>query len=53
MRSPLGPTLPSAFLCLYEQICFNEYLGEFKPEYYRRYVDDITALLHSPDNLEK
>ena len=41
------------FLCFHEQIWFNEYLGEFKPVYYRRYVDNITALFHSPDNLEK
>ena len=26
---------------------------EFKPAYYRRYVDDIFVLFRSPDHLEK
>ena len=53
MGSALGPTLANAFLCFHEQIWLNECPDEFKPVYYRRYVDDIFVLFHSPDHLEK
>ena len=53
MGSPLGPTLANAFLCFHEQIWLNECPDEFKPVYYRRYVDDRFVLFHSPDRLEK
>ena len=49
MGSPLGPSLSNAFLYFYEQI----WLNDFKPVYYRRYVDDIFALFRLPDHLEK
>ena len=44
MGSPLGPTLANAFLCFHEQIWLDECPNEFKPVYYRIYVDDIFAL---------
>ena len=53
MASPLGPTLANVFLCFHEQIWLNECPDEFKPVYYRRYVDDIFVLFRSPDHLEK
>ena len=53
MGSSLGPTLANAFLCFHEQIWLNECPEEFKPVYYRRYVDDIFALFRSPDYLQK
>ena len=53
MGSPLGPTLANISLCFHEQIWFNECPDEFKPAYYRRYVDDIFVLFCSPDYLEK
>ena len=53
MRSPLGPTLANAFLCFHEQIWLNYCPDEFKPVYYRRYVDDIFVLFRSTDYLEK
>ena len=53
MGSPLGPTLANAFLCFQEQIWLNECPVEFKPVYYRRHVDDIFVLFHSPVHLEK
>ena len=53
MGSPLGPTLANAFLYFHEQIWLNECPDEFKPVYYRRYVDDIFVLFHSSDHLEK
>ena len=53
MGSSLGPTLANAFLCFHEQIWLNECPDEFKPVYYRRYVDDIFVLFRSPDYLQK
>ena len=53
MRSPVGPTLANAFLCFHEQIWFNECADEFKPVYYRRYVDDKFVLFRSPSYLEE
>ena len=52
MGSPLGPTLANAFLSFQEQIWLNKCLDEFKPVYYRRYVDDIFVLFPSPVHLE-
>ena len=44
MGSPLGPSLANAFLAHYEQIWLNDCPDEFKPVYYKRYVDDIFVL---------
>ena len=53
MGSPLGPTLANAFLCFYEKTWLEKCPPEFKPVFYRRYVDDIFALLKSTDHLVK
>ena len=53
MGSPLGPRLANAFLAYYEQIWLNDCPNEFKPVYYKRYVDDIFVLFRSPHHLEK
>ena len=53
MGSPLGPILPNAFLCFYERKYLEECPSEFKPGFYRRYVDDIFVLFKSTDHLEK
>ena len=53
MGSPLGPRLADVFMNHYEQIWLNECLIEFKPKFYRRYVDDIFVLCESQDHLEK
>lgn len=36
-----------------EEIWNKECPEEFKPTYYRGYVDDVFALFNSPDQLEK
>ena len=51
--SPLGPILTNAFLCFYERKYLEECPSEFKPVFYRRYVDDIFVLFKSTDHLEK
>ena len=53
MGSPLGPTLANAFLCFYEKKWLDKCPKEFKPVYYRRYVDDIFVLFRSRDHLVK
>ena len=42
-----------AFLCFHEQIWLNDCPEDFKPVYYRRYVDDLFALFCSPVHLDK
>ena len=53
MGSPLGPTLANALICFYETFdCGqNNVLGEFKPVYYRRWVDNIFVLFRSHGHL--
>ena len=41
MCSPLGPTLANIFLCYYESNWLKDSPKDFKPVYYKRYVDDI------------
>ena len=53
MGSPLGPSLANAFLAHYEQVWLDECPDEFKPVYYKRYVDNIFVLFRSPHHLEK
>ena len=48
MAPPLGSSLAKAFLCFDEQICLKDCPKDFKPVYYRRYLDDIFALFRSP-----
>ena len=44
MGCPLGPSLANAFIAHYEQVCLDDCPDEFKPVYYKRYVDDIFVL---------
>ena len=53
MGSSLGPGLFDAFLFFLEQIWLNDSPDDFKPVYYRRYVDNTFALFRSPDHLER
>ena len=53
MSSLSVPSLAIAFLCFHEQIWLTDCPEDFKPVYYRRYVDEIFAIFRSPDCLEK
>ena len=53
MDFPLSFSLANAFLAHYEQIWLSVSPDEFKPLYYKRYVDDIFVLFRSPHHLEK
>ena len=54
MGSPLGPTLSNAFLVHFIGLLnwLQNYPSDFKPHYYRRYVDDIFVLFTSSKHLE-
>ena len=52
MGSPFGPSLAKAFLSYYEKNWLNNCPQEFKPVFYRRYVDDIFLLFKSNDHLK-
>ena len=49
----LGPIPANAFLCFHEQTSLNDCPENSKPVYYRRNLDDISALVRSPNYLEK
>ena len=53
MGSPLGPTLANVFLSHYEEIWLDNCPLQFKPDYYRRYVDDTFVLFRDEDHVNK
>ena len=53
MGSPLGPTMAYVFLSFYKMKWYEQCPSEFKPAFYRRYVDNIFVLFESPEDLSK
>ena len=53
MGSPLGPTMANVFLSFYEVKWLEQSSNEFKPVFYRRYVDNIFVLFKSAEYLSK
>ena len=53
MGSPMGPHMANLFMTHFEQIWLSECPLEYKPKYYRRYVDDIFVLMENIEDLEK
>ena len=53
MESPLGPTMANYFLSFYEIKCLEQCPKEFKPVFYRRYVDYSFVLFESAEHLWK
>ena len=53
MGSPLGPTMANVFLSFYEIKWLEQCPKEFKPVFYRRYVDDIFVLFESAEHLSQ
>ena len=53
MGSPLGPTLANVFLCHWEEIWLGKCPKQFRPLYYRRYVDDTFLLFASECHVKK
>ena len=52
MRSPLGP-MANVFLSFYEVKWLEQCPKEFKPVFYRGYVDDIFVLFESAEHLSQ
>ena len=50
--APLGPTLANALLCHFENFWLNDCPSQFKPEVYRRYVNNIFILFKSKEYLK-
>ena len=53
MGSSLEPTMANVFLSFYEIKWLEQCPKEFKPVFYRRYVDDIFVLFESAEHLSK
>lgn len=53
MGSPLGPTLANIFMAFYETKWLDQCPPEFKPFFYRRYIDDIFVMFRSPEHLKE
>ena len=51
MGSPLGPTLANIFMSYYERQWLEECLANFKPVWYRRYVDDTFLLFKKQEHV--
>ena len=53
MGSPLGPTLANAFLVYHKKNWLKHCPVQYRPLYYRRYVDDIFVLFNSAEQLKR
>ncbi|XP_066924802.1 uncharacterized protein [Clytia hemisphaerica] len=53
MGSPLGPTLANLFLCYHELKWLEHCPVQFKPVFFRRYVDDIFLLFDNREKVKK
>ena len=52
MGSPLGPTMANIFICYHESNCLKDWQQDFKPVYYKRYVDDIFVLFNKQKHVQ-
>ena len=52
MGSPLGWILANALLVYFEKNWLQNCPFDFKPHYYRRYIDNIFVLFTSPEYIE-
>lgn len=50
LESLLRPILADIFLSHYVENQINNYLAEFRPHFYRSYVDDIAVLFSLPES---
>ena len=50
MGSLLGPALANIFMCSFESKWLRDCPNDFKPVFYRCYIDDIFVLFSSPDH---
>ena len=50
MGLPLGQTFANIFMCFYESTWLSDCPAEFKPIFYRRYIDDTFLLFRHKDH---
>ena len=53
MGLPLSPTLANIFLCFHENKWLNACPSEFKPIFYRRYIDDTFLIFNDVSHVQK
>ena len=53
MGSPLGSVFANAFMCNFETLALDECPNNFKPLYYRRYVDDSFLIFKEYNHIEQ
>ena len=53
MGSPLGPTMSNVFLSFYEIRLLEQWTKEFKPVFYRKYINNIFVLFKSIEHFSK
>ena len=53
MGLPLSPTMANIFLCFHETNWLKNCPKEFKPKFYRRYMDDTLALFENESQAQK
>ena len=53
MGSPLGPSLANIFMCALERKFLENCPFEFKPSFYRRYVDDTFCIFRNRQQVDK
>ena len=52
MGSPLGPTFANIFMCHLEELILDQCPAEFKPLFYKRYVDDTFVLFREQSHAQ-
>ena len=52
MESPLGPASANIFMCSFESKWLRDCPNDFKPVFYRCYINDIFVLFSSPDHAD-
>ena len=53
MGLPLSPTMANIFLCYHEDIWLQKCPSDFRPIFYRRYIDDTFALFENSSHIDK
>ena len=51
--SPLGPALANIYMCSFESKWLQDCSNDFKPVFYRCYIDEIFVLFSSPDHADQ
>ena len=53
MGLPLGPTFANIFLCFHEKSWLDDCPPEYRPKYFRRYIDDCFLIFEDRSHIDK